>query len=542
MELSSLIDALSRPDAYPHPVGSVEVIHTHASVVFLAGDHVYKIKKPVDLGFLDYSTLLRRLHMCRAEVDLNARLASGVYYGVVPITISSGAHGTAGLRVGAPGPAVEYAVHMRRLPDASRLGEMLARGALTRIHLERLAAKLAEFHRRARRGPEISAFGRFDVVAGNCRENFEQLEPRVASILDPAVFERVRRATELELEAHRGLVERRVAMDVPRDTHGDLRLEHVYFLSDREPPDDLVIVDCIEFNDRFRFADPVADIAFLIMDLRAHGARDLADHFADAYFRQTGDEAGRALLPLYVAYRSVVRAKVRAMQAFAPEVPPDTRASLLERARNHLLLALAELEQPAARPCMLLVCGLPGTGKSTIARALAAAEGFEWVRSDVVRKELAGLDARASGRTEVDGGIYTPAWNDATYDACLRRAREHIEQGRRVIVDASFREDARREVFVRAGERLGVPVRILHFTAPPAVVRERLARRVDDASDADWDVYVHAASVWEPFGPITRPRRDEVSTVGSVPSVLKNVREVLARHGLATAHVERSVA
>src|SRR5690606_16148640 len=144
--------------------------------------------------------------------------------------------------------------------------------------------------------------------------------------------------------------------------------------------------------------------------------------------------------------------------------------------------------------------------------------------------------------TEVDGGIYTPAWNDATYDACLRRAREHIEQGRRVIVDASFREDARREVFVRAGERLGVPVRILHFTAPPAVVRERLARRVDDASDADWDVYVHAASVWEPFGPITRPRRDEVSTVGSVPSVLKNVREVLARHGLAPAHVERSVA
>jgi hypothetical protein len=308
MDVADVIAALSDPCAYPEPA-PVEVRQTHMSVVFLVGNSAYKIRKPVNLGFVDFTTLASRRGDCEAEVRLNRRLAPQVYRGVVPVTRDHGR-----LRMAGAGEPIEWAVEMVRLPDEATLGRRLAHGDVTRAQIENIASRVAAFHRGAEHGPHISRYGRFDVVAGNARENFAQTAGHVSHTVRRGVYARCRDLTERELNQRRALIESRSERHVACETHGDLHLSHIYLFPDRPPPDDLVIIDCIEFADRFRFADPVADVAFLFMDLVFHGRRDLGIAFVDAYFTTAEDAEGRALLPLYVAYRAIVRAKVEGMQ------------------------------------------------------------------------------------------------------------------------------------------------------------------------------------------------------------------------------------
>ncbi len=299
---------------------------THISVVLLAGDYAYKLRKPLDLGFLDFSTPEKRRRACEDEVRLNRRLAPDVYLGVVPVT-----RGPEGPRFGGEGEVLEHAVRMRRLPPGATAAARLERGELDRESLERVARRVARFHREAASGPEIARYGRWEVVAGNARENFEQTVGHVGDVVTAAVHDRTRELTERELRRRRGLIEERAEGGAPRDTHGDLLLEHVYLFPDREPPGDVVIVDCIEFNDRFRYADPVADAAFPVMDLTVRGRRDLARRFADAYFAASDDPDGRRLLDLYVSYRAAVRAKVRGISARQADLPAGERREARRR-------------------------------------------------------------------------------------------------------------------------------------------------------------------------------------------------------------------
>jgi aminoglycoside phosphotransferase family enzyme/predicted kinase len=520
MDLGRLIEELSRPAAYPGGVGRVEVRQTHISVVFLAGLHAYKVKKPVDFAFLDFRTLGRRRHFCEEEVRLNRRLAPAVYLGVVPIT-----QGADGLKVAGEGEAVEWAVQMARLPDEATLKECLRRGEVGPERLDELARRLAAFYAAAEGGERVASFGRFEVVAGNARENLEQAAAAVGVTVSAAVFERLRALTEGALARLRPLIDSRAARDLPRDTHGDLRLSHVYLFPDRPPPDDVVIIDCIEFNERFRYADPVADIAFLCMDLTSVGRRDLAEAFAAAYFAASGDAEGRALLPFYTAYRAAVRAKVEGLEAAQAEVPEAERTEAREKARARWLLALGELEAPSRRPGLVLVGGLPGSGKSTLARGLAERASFGVVRSDVVRKELAGDAAERAT-------LYTPEWTERTYAECLRRAEGLLLEGRRVIVDATFREAGRRRTFLAAATGLGVQGLLLVCRASPGVTRERLAARHGDVSDADWSVHLDLAARWEAPGPQTRPSLREVDTGGEREQALAAALRALADAGL----------
>lgn len=478
MDLPDLIALLSRPEAYPHPVPSVEVRQTHISVVFLAGEFAYKLKKPVDLGFLDFTTLAKRRHFCDEETRLNRRLAPGVYLGVVPVT-RDGIEGR--------GEVIEWTVKMARLPDEASLRWHVRHGEVTPQQVEGLAERIAEFHRAAEANERVASFGRFEVVAANARENFAQSRGHVGTTVSRAVFERLEALTEAALARLRPVIEARADRGVPQDTHGDLRLEHVYLL-----PVGLAIIDCVEFAERFRYADPVADAAFLVMDLLAEGRPDLARAFTEAYSDASGDGEGRQLLPFYVAYRAAVRGKVQGMKASEPEVPATERATARQRSGAFWLLALGQLEEPARRPCLVLVGGLPGTGKSTLARGLAGDGGFEVIRSDVVRKELA---AGLSG-----GALYNPEWIERTYAECLRRAEELLAQGKRVIVDATFREDRWRDRFLAAATRPGVPGVLLVCETEPGEVKRRLAARRGDVSDADWAVYQKAAAAWEESG------------------------------------------
>lgn len=529
MELTHLIEALSRPEAYPFPAGDVEVHQTHISAVFLAGDFAYKVKKPVDLGFLDFTTLERRLHFCREEVRLNRRLAPDVYRGVVPIV--KGDDNT--LRVeGVEGPVVEYAVKMQRLPEAATFRSWLDREELTREVLAELARRIADFHERAARGPEVSRYGRWPVVARNALENLRQSRDHVGTTLSAAVFERLSHRVDEHLTRLKKSIERRAEARVTRDTHGDLHLDHVYWFPDRPPPDDLVVIDCIEFNERFRYADPVADVAFLVMDLLFQGHPEFAATFADAYFEASCDAEGRDLLPFYVAYRAAVRAKVAGMMTAESEVPDAERNAATERARAYWLMALGALEEPACRPCLLLIGGLPGTGKSTLARLLGQIGGFHVVSTDRVRKELAGLDPETPAPADFGGGIYTSEWNDRTYEACLARAEDRIYRGERVIVDGSFREEGRRQAFIQAACRLRVPVLFLRCTAAPEAVRARMRARTSGPSDADWTVYTRAAEAWENPSAGTARFRRVVDTDAPPKEAVESALDYLAELGL----------
>jgi aminoglycoside phosphotransferase family enzyme len=340
MKLTRLIDALSRPEAYPEPVSTVEVRQTHISVVFLTDTQAYKVKKPVDLGFLDFRSPERRRHFCAEEVRLNRRLAPTVYQGVVPITQTGSL-----LRVDGQGKVIDWAVKMVRLPDACCLQTLVRQGTIDVSTIEALARRVAQLHAEAPVNDGLADFACFEAVAANFRDNFRHAS---ACTVSRAVLDRLTDLAEAELRRQRTRIDGRAARGVPRDTHGDLRPEHVYLLPD-PLPGDLAVIDCIEFNERFRYADPVCDMAFLVMELIAQGRRDLADAFATAYFRESGDAEGWALLPLYTAYRATVRAKAEGIKRSDPNLRRADRAAALVRARAYWLLAMAELEEPRRR-------------------------------------------------------------------------------------------------------------------------------------------------------------------------------------------------
>lgn len=503
MDTRRLIRELSRPGAYPHPADDLRTLQTHISVVFLAGAWAYKVKKPVDLGFLDFTTLEKRRHFCHEEVRLNRRLAPDVYVGVVPIVEEGGRLliGTEARGGDPAGEVVDYAVKMRRLPDRATLLARLEREELTASEVERVAERIADFHAGAERGADVARYGRWSVVSENAMDNFRDSREQVGDVVSASVFGRLERRTEAELRRLRDLIEARAERGVPRDTHGDLHLEHVYLFPDRDPPADLVVVDCIEFNDRFRYADPVADAAFLSMDLRFRGRRDLADRFAEAYFRRAGDEEGRRLLAFYESYRAAVRAKVDGLRAVGDEVPEEERGQARTSARAHWMVGLGVLEPPPRRPCLVLVGGLPGTGKTTVAGEIAKRADFRVFSSDPVRKQLAGLSPDAGASDAFGEGIYGQAWTERTYRELRERAVLAVRRGERVIVDASFRQDERRREFLLAARRSGVPFLFLMCRAPVEVTERRLEERDPGASDADPSVLREMAARWDPPSP-----------------------------------------
>lgn len=523
MELAGLIHALSDPAAYPFKVSQIEIRQTHISVVFLVESFVYKIKKPVAPGFLDFSTWEKRRHFCEEEVRLNRRLAPDVYLGVVPITQDARR-----VRMEGTGEAVEWAVKMVRLPEEATLHARLERGEVDSRLVEALARKIAAFHRDARAGGHVASL---ELVSRNLKEVLSQSKRHVGTTISAAVYDRLFKLTEEALRQNGDLIESRAVRGKTRDCHGDLHLDHVYYFPDRPSPNDLVVVDCIEFNERFRFIDPVADVAFAAMDFVYHGYRDLSRTFTAAYFVATGDEEGRALLPLYTSYRAAVRGSVDGMKVTEPEVSEPERQRALASAQAHWLLALGELESASRRPCLFLVGGLPGTGKSTVARALAGRADSEVIRSDVVRKELAGIanEERAGEAT------YSPEWNDRTYAACLERAEQMLFEGRRVLIDATFRQERHRQMFLDTARRWCVPCAFIVCSAPPAVVQERLDQRRHDVSDADWSVYLTAASSWEAPSAATRGRMRMLDTTGSWEELNRRAQELLAEQGVCEA-------
>lgn len=527
MKIEDLIQQLSSPKAYSYPVCQVEVIQTHISVVFLAGPFAWKIKKPVELGFLDFSTLEKRRHFCEEEVRLNSPLAPGVYLGVVPVTDNGR------LVLGGSGEEIEYAVKMQRLPDNATMEARLGRNAVDENMVNQLGQHVAAFHSSAHRNEKIAEFGRWELVRRNCMENFEQSRGQLGATVHPDVMSRLGACTNMCLEQLRDLIELRADTCFPIDSHGDLRLKHVYHFPEKSPEQQWKMLDRIEFNERFRFADPVSDIAFLCMDFLFAGRPDFARALADSYFCSADDVQGQQLLNFYIAYRAAVRGKVEGFRAIEPEIPDVEKRVAQKESLAHWLLALAAIESPEHRPCLLLVTGLPGTGKSTLAHSLSEISAFEVISSDVVRKELAGLSPQIPAKAEFGQGLYTPEWNDRTYAACLERTRELLFAGKRVVVDASFRERAQRLAFSGLAAEMALPCLILHCEAEPSEVKKRLELRQSGVSDAGWNIYVYASDRWDSLADSASHFTRNLHTDGGAKVTANKAMSVLAAAGLA---------
>jgi len=445
----------------------VELEETHISWVFLHPEEVFKVKKPVAMGFLDFSTPELRRQACEAEVELNRRLAPGIYRGVLPITRGpDGRH-----RLRGEGPAVDWAVEMRRLPLARRADQLLAAGHLGPEELEAIATHLASFHASARCDGETGHYGAREVIAGNVRENFEQTRETVADYISPAEAAEIEAWQLTFLAEHGPLFARRIETGRVRDGHGDLRLEHVYLEGD-----EVTIIDCIEFNRRFRFADVAADVAFLSMDLASRDRADLAEIFLAAYAREANDFDLYPLVDFYESYRAHVRAKVASFMAAGDGDLPRREMAAAE-ARHHYLLALACERRSLLPPVVVAVGGWIAAGKSTVARRLGQHLAAPVVDADRTRKHLLGVEATTPVHVGPFEGAYSATASIGVYAELRRRAGAVLASGRPVVVDASFRSRQERARFRELAREVGVPFTFVECRVSPEIARERLALR-----------------------------------------------------------------
>lgn len=510
------IQSLLRPAAYPEAVAAVRLIQTHISWIFLAGKFAYKIKKPVNFGFLDFSTLDRRLFYCQEELRLNRRLCPEIYLDVVKVREAPG-----GAAFHGEGSTLDYAVKMIRLPEERMADRLLAEGKLSGADVQSIAATVAAFHRQALSGGEIDRCGSLEIIRSNWEENFQQATEFTGITLTSQNLATIREWTEQFMAANTGLFSRRVAGGFIRECDGDLHLENIC-LTNR-----VCIFDCIEFNSRFRYSDTVADVAFLTMDLEFHGRRDLARIFLEEYIAASGDGGVSDLVDFYSVYRAFIRGKVESFRLKDPGIPLEEKEAAKEKAMSYFRLARGYILRGRLAPALVVVCGLSGSGKSTIAAALGRELGLELLSSDRIRKELAGVPLQQHSHDQYGCGLYSAAASEATYRELLHRADSSLAAGQSVIVDATCQKRESRESLQRLAAGHGMPFYLFIAEAPEEVIRERLAERVRQGtgiSDGRWEIYLRQR---EEFEPILVSEGDSVAVDSSAP--LNDTLDVILR-------------
>jgi len=465
--IRTTLKSLLKPDAYPEHVTGVELVQTHVSYIFLTDRHAYKVKKPVDFGFLNFSTIDRRRFYCNEEVRLNRRLCPDIYEGVVELReTASGAafHGN--------GTVIDYAVKMKRLPAGRMLDRLVDSGAVTRSDMREISRRIAEFHRTAPTSPSIAEYGRLERIMFNWQENFEQTVPFEGLTLPAHEREVIRSWVESFAAGHGQVFQQRVDDGFIRECDGDIHLENIC-LDDGA----VHIFDCIEFNERFRCCDTAADIAFLLMDLDYHGRHDLSDDVIDEYMARSGDRGLAVLIDFYKIYRAFVRGKVESFRLNDGAIAPEDQALARRRAARYFRMARGYIERRRLKPTLFITCGLMGSGKSTLAGQLAFELGIASFDSDTTRKQIAGMSPDTAAADAFGAGLYDRSSSDATYAALLQRAEEQLQNGASVIIDAAFPTRLRRIPFAALAERLQVPLVILHVACSEAENRRRLLER-----------------------------------------------------------------
>lgn len=467
----------------------MELIETHISWILLCGDTACKIKKALDLGFLDFSTLTKREFYCAEEIRLNRRLAPEIYLDAIPIGGSIDAPQLGRL------PALEYAVRMRRFAASDQMDARLAAGRLRAEHIDRLAAILAHFHASLPAAEPGSGFGSADAILAVSRQNFEQLDALCSNAGERRALLHLRQATDAEFAACLPLFEQRRSAGFVRECHGDLHLGNIVLIDDRPVP-----FDCLEFNPGLRWIDVINELAFPMMDLIQRQRCGFAFRLLNAYLEISGDYAGLDLLRFYLAGRATVRAKIGAIRSSQPGLSPAAAAQAQASGRSYLDLAGTLLR--TRQPALIISHGLPGSGKSTLALEMLERRQAIRLRSDVERKRLFGLAALERSSSGQD--MYSAAATRQTYAHLQRTARQLLAAGWTVIVDAAFLHRQERNAFRQLAQQMAAPFAIASTRAEPAILRRRIRQRSalgTDPSEADIAVLEKLASAQQPLSP-----------------------------------------
>jgi len=483
------LDALLQADAYPHPVQQIELVETHISYVLLTGDYAYKIKKSLDLGFLDFSTLAKRQFYCQEELRLNRRLASEIYLEVVIIVRTDN-----GVRIIANSESdheiLEYAVKMVQFDPQMGFDHLLHRQQLTLSHLDQLAQQVGQFHATLPAATADSEYGSPATVRQPCLENFSQIRQHLPTLSEDPQLEQLEHWTREQLEQLENLfIQRQQAGDI-RECHGDMHLRNIALWQDH-----IVVFDCIEFSPALRWIDTISEIAFLIMDLDAHQANAMGWYFLNRYLEQTGDYRGVPLLRFYLVYRAMVRAKVAAIEYHQHALAEH------QQELQHYLDQADTYTRPGM-PGLFINRGFSGSGKSYVTDRLLQRLGCIRLRSDVERSRLFGLQPVGDEAAEIGTGKYSAQASELTYQHLLELSRLLLQAGYRIIVDAAFLRHAQRQPFAQLAEQLSVPFRILDFEAGPEIMKQRIRERQAtrrDASEADLAVLEHQLQHHDPL-------------------------------------------
>ncbi|MFG3292954.1 AAA family ATPase [Streptomyces sp. NPDC048179] len=470
---------------------------THTATLFFVGDRAYKLKKPVDLGFLDYTTVAARRAACEREVALNRRFSPDVYVGLGEFRSPDA-------------EAPEPLVVMRRMPEDRRLSRLVREGAAVDDVLRTVARHLAAWHAAAPRGPDVDEQGTRDALSARWEASFAQVRALAVDTSGRENGTEAERLVRRYLAGRGRLFDTRIEQGRVVDGHGDLLAEDIFCLDDGPR-----VLDCLEFDDRLRHLDGLDDAAFLAMDLERLGAQHAAAYFLAQYCEYSGDPAPPSLWHHYVAYRAFVRAKVSMIQA-RQGAPGAEEAS-----RRLAAMALGHLRTSSVR--LVLVGGLPGSGKSTLSGALADRLGVTLLSSDRIRKELAGIPAEQSAAAGYGEGLYTPEWTARTYAALLDRAAILLSMGESVVLDATWSDAGQREAGARTAERVGADLVALHCRVPDNVSAARLGTRTPGASDAGPDI-ARAMAAREPLWPEAAPLDTSGALASAVERALTAVR------------------
>ncbi|MGG6237181.1 AAA family ATPase [Nodosilinea sp. AN01ver1] len=500
--LPDLIQQMCQPGFYPHPVAEpIRLLQTHVSYVLLTGDYAYKVKKSVNFGFLDYSTLEKRYHFCQEELRLNQRGAGPLYLEVVAIGQAGNVY-----QLGSSTP-VEYAVKMGQFPQDTLLSALYDRGELTEALMKDLAVAVANFHLGAETSDYIRTFGAVEQIRQAFDENYTQTEGYIGGPQTQAQFDETKAYTDAFFAAKRDLFERRVAQNWIRACHGDLHLNNICRWRDQ-----LYLFDCIEFNEPFRYVDVMYDVGFVVMDLLSKDCARLATVFLNHYVERTGDWEGVQLLPLYVSRQAYVRAKVTSFLLSDSGVDEEAKRQAAKTAAGYYRLAWSVCQPRSG--AVYMMAGLSGAGKSTTAQVLAQQINAIHLRSDAVRKHLAGVPLDQRG----DDSLYTPEMTEQTYDRLLTLGIALAQAGYSVILDAKYDRTSLRQSAIAQIQTAGLPLTILHCTAPAAVLEQRVRDRAGDIADAT--VAVLQRQHMEPFTESEQPLVRAIDTTQAVPPQL----------------------
>lgn len=480
---AELIKALQNAALYNHPIETFQVIETHISWVILTGPYAYKIKKPVDFGFLNFTQLADRKFFCEEELRLNQRLTQDLYLEVLPITGSA-----ANPQLAGQGEAIEYVLKMRQFPQQLLLSQLQAKGELTADHIDQLAKQIAHFHQQTPKVNPDHPLGTPEVVMEPVRQNFEQIRAMLPE--DKAGFaqlEALEAWAESTYERLRPLLAKRKAEGFIRECHGDIHLNNAAVLDG-----EVVLFDCIEFNEPFRLTDVSNDIAFLVMDLEDRKLNELANRLLNNYLEQTGDYESLQLMNFYKAYRAMVRAKV-ALFSLGHVTERNVKDAILKQYYNYANLAESYTLIP--QRCLLITCGVSGVGKSYVSSKVVEHFAAIRLRSDVERKRLLGAD------TPKDQ-LYSAAATEKTYQRLYELAKASLQAGYITVLDAAYLKQAERARAMKVAEAVGVPFIILDCEASLAVIERNLAKRIakgDDPSDATLDIIKQQLTWKEPL-------------------------------------------